>query len=112
MEALGELAKTNAALFLGIWAVRLFFILVDCMPVMVKFLGGNTTYDRLVDERLASTAKVYARKLGTRYDVADAEVRKRRAELDLDVQEHTAGLHMRLDDAVRELANRLEQRRR
>jgi len=111
MEALNELAKTNAALFLGIWAVRLFFILVDCMPVMVKFLGGTTTYDRLVDDRLASTARVHTRKLSTRYDEADAGARKRRAELDLEVQEHTAGLHMRLDDAVRELANRLERRR-
>ena len=111
MEALNALARTNAALFLGIWAVRLFFILVDCMPVMVKFLGGTTTYDRLVDDRLASTARVHTRELGTRYDEADAGARKRRAELDLEVQEHTAGLHMRLDDAVRELANRLERRR-
>lgn len=108
MEALGELAKTNAALFLGIWAVRLFFILVDCMPVMVKFLGGTTTYDRLVDDQLASAAALHTTELNTRHYEAGTGARKRRAELDLEVQEHAAEMNIRLGDAVHELATRLE----
>lgn len=111
MEALNELAKTNSALFLGIWAVRLFFVLIDCMPVVVKFLGGITAYDRLVDAQLASATTMHQAEVGTRHDEVAAGARKRRAELDLEVQEHTAGLHMRLDDAVRKLAERLERRR-
>jgi hypothetical protein len=30
------------------WALTLFFIMVDCLPVLGKLLGGISAYDRLV----------------------------------------------------------------
>jgi hypothetical protein len=93
-----------------VWAVRLFFILVDCMPVLVKFLGGTTTYDRLVDAQLAHARTLHSTELGTEHDEADAGARKRRAQLDLEVQEHTAEMNIRLGDAVHDLATRLDRR--
>ena len=111
MAALKELAATNLALGTAVWAVRLFFILVDCMPVLVKFLGGTTAYDQLVDTQLAHARTLHSTELGT-------ETRRgrrggppeRQAQLDLEVQEHTAEMNVRLGDAVHELATRLDRR--
>lgn len=52
IEALNALAVKHASLALGIWAVRLLFILVDLAPALAKFASGTTTYDRLVSANL------------------------------------------------------------
>ena len=40
MRTLDELASGNGVLFAGIWLVRALFVLLDALPVMVKFLSG------------------------------------------------------------------------
>ncbi|WP_051366957.1 DUF4407 domain-containing protein [Hamadaea tsunoensis] len=100
LGALHALAATNLTLGLGIWAVRLFFILVDCMPILVKFVGGSTTYDRLVGIRLAYAERTFEDDLAHEMDERAAVFRKRRAEIDLEVLEHKAELHDRLEAAA------------
>ncbi|MEV0268823.1 DUF4407 domain-containing protein [Hamadaea sp. NPDC050747] len=108
LGALHELAGLNITLALGIWAVRLFFILVDCMPILVKYVGGTTTYDRLVDQRLRYAEATLEHDLAHEMDERAAVLRKRRAEIDLEVLEHKAILGDRLSAA----ADRLDGTRR
>lgn len=107
LAALHALAAANATLALGIWAVRLFFILVDCMPIVVKYVGGATTYDRLVDQRLRYAEATLEHDLAHEMDERAAVFRKRRAEIDLEVLEHKAELNSRLTAA----ADRLDSTR-
>ncbi|NUT34926.1 MAG: DUF4407 domain-containing protein [Hamadaea sp.] len=107
LAALHALAAANLTLAIGIWAVRLFFILVDCMPIVVKYVGGATTYDRLVEQRLRYAEATLEHDLAHEMDERAAVFRKRRAEIDLEVLEHKAELNSRLSAAV----DRLESTR-
>jgi hypothetical protein len=104
LAALNRLAATSTALFVGTWAVRLLFILVDSMPILVKMLGGVTTYDRLVERQLASADAEHAADLETAKDERQARVRRRRAEIDVELREHRAVLGSRVSRAVHDLA--------
>ncbi|MFI9560093.1 DUF4407 domain-containing protein [Nonomuraea endophytica] len=52
LEALGVLKERSGMLFASIWLVTIFFIVLDVMPALVKFLSPTTTYDVLVTGRL------------------------------------------------------------
>ncbi|GAA2540749.1 DUF4407 domain-containing protein [Winogradskya consettensis] len=52
LGALGKLVDENTYMHSAEWALRLFFIVVDALPVIVKFLTGYTAYDRIVTDRL------------------------------------------------------------
>jgi hypothetical protein len=102
--ALNKLAATSSALLLGTWAVRLLFILVDCMPILVKFFGGITTYDRLVQRELLNGEHDHMADLEIAKDERLARVRRRRAEIDTELREHRAVLGTRVSRAVHDLA--------
>jgi uncharacterized protein DUF4407 len=104
MGALSKLAHSSTTLLVGTWAVRLLFILIDCMPILVKFFGGVTTYDRLVDRELANADATHAADLETMNDERLARVRRRRDEIDVELREHRAQLGSRVSRAVHELA--------
>jgi hypothetical protein len=53
MRALGGLTSDNGYALAAEWAMRIFLIAIDSLPVMVKFLTGFTTYDAIVADRLA-----------------------------------------------------------
>jgi hypothetical protein len=110
LGALHQLAAVNLTLGLGIWAVRLFFILVDCMPILVKFVGGSTTYDKLVGIRLAYAERTFEDDLAHEMDERAAVFRKRRAEIDLEVLEHKAELNDRLVAAADLIDGRMVRR--
>jgi hypothetical protein len=112
MNALHELAATSLALFLGTWAVRLFFVLADCLPVVVKFSGGSSEYDRIVRAQAGSSVESHERDLGIMRDEADSHVRKHRADLDVEVQEHRADVSLRRARAVSRVASDLMNPRR
>src|SRR5581483_5769602 len=38
--------------------IRLFFIIVDALPVILKVLNGSTSYDRLIDEKLEEQERI------------------------------------------------------
>jgi hypothetical protein len=111
MSALLQLTAHNAFLLSATWLIRLFLVLIDCLPVLVKMMTGTTAYDRLVDARTMTAERVFKERLGTRETnaisklelkgyAADAERRKRREEIDLDVQSHAAQLRAQLAEAV------------
>ena len=107
MSALHDLAAGTWALFLGTWAVRIFFILADCLPVVVKFSGGSSQYDRIVKAQSANAVRRYEEDLQILDDEAQTHARKYRADLELELQEHRADMAVRRDEAVRQVERRM-----
>jgi hypothetical protein len=58
-QALAYLSLSNSFISVASWFIRIFFILIDCLPVLVKFLSGSTSYDALVDVKLISAEKQF-----------------------------------------------------
>ncbi|AUG78507.1 hypothetical protein CFP65_3721 [Kitasatospora sp. MMS16-BH015] len=53
-RALEQVASDNFFVFAGVWLVRLLVLLLDCMPILVKFMGGATSYDSILADQLRS----------------------------------------------------------
>lgn len=118
LGALDELTRGSSFLLVASWLVRSFFIVIDCLPVLVKFFTGATAYDRLVDERTTSGVRVYARRVRVeesqhlseldlqQYETEVAATRKRET-LDLEKLRHTAQMETELDNDVESLAARI-----
>ncbi|MGH3901023.1 MAG: DUF4407 domain-containing protein [Pseudonocardiaceae bacterium] len=110
-RALDELVHTNAFLFAALWFIRIFFILVDCLPVLVKFFGGLTVYDRLVDRRSATAERMYEGKINAdeakylgglaveQYEFA-GEADRLRSEMDLRSQKHRVDIETRKEQVI------------
>lgn len=118
MRALHELASGNTVLFAGIWLVRALFVFLDALPVLVKFLSGESAYDRMLTSESNSAVKVHGEtvRLAERramadieiaQDVIEQEVRRSRAESDATHREHTAAMHIRVRQAVNALEEEL-----
>jgi hypothetical protein len=52
LRALGDLAEDDGYVLAAEWGLRIFFIVVDSLPVLLKFLSGFSTYDDAVVDRL------------------------------------------------------------
>lgn len=113
-QALTYLSVSNAFIGVASWFVRIFFILIDCLPVLVKFIGGSTPYDRLVDTEMASAERRFNRDMDTKDAVTDeentttlrrakAEAAQQRKEIDLDILRQDAERGTYTNDAVDEL---------
>ncbi|WP_431917430.1 DUF4407 domain-containing protein [Micromonospora wenchangensis] len=111
LDALHNLTGQSSALFIGTWAIRLFFVAIDCLPVVVKFFGGTSGYDELFKVRAASAQRIFAERVDTEErraiegyaaekDDIERRTRMRRDEHDLSLQEHQVGLTARRGDAV------------
>lgn len=122
LKTLHVLTSYNTALTVSTWMIRIFFILVDCLPVMVKFLGGKTRYDLLMDFRAESMRRTYEQGVKTneldalatfkaRQSEVENESRKRRAVSDLDWRWHEATLDAELSQRVDQLTDRLRGKR-
>ncbi len=110
-RALDELVRTNTFLFAALWFIRIFFILVDCLPVLVKFFGGLTFYDRLIDLRSAAAERMYEGKVKAdeaaylgglaveQYESA-GEADRRRSEIDLRSQKHRVDIETRKEQVI------------
>lgn len=107
MNALHELASTSAALFIGTWAVRLFFVLADCLPVVVKFSGGASEYDKVLRAQAAGSVRRHAQEVQILGAEADHHVQRHQAGLDLELQEHRAELSLRRGEAVQRVSDQL-----
>lgn len=116
-EALGDLSLSSGFIGVASWFVRIFFVLIDCLPVLVKFISGTTPYDRLAETETAAAERVFARKAGAREGEADEEISlllyeariraaSRRREIDLELQRRDAAQEARKQDAVDELWQR------
>ncbi|MFI5928758.1 DUF4407 domain-containing protein [Micromonospora sp. NPDC051543] len=111
LDALHTLSGQSFALGVATWAIRLFFVAVDCLPVVVKFFGGTSGYDELFKIRSTASQRIFAERVSTEerraveeyaaeQDDIDRRARMRRAEYDLSLQEHQVQLKARLGDAV------------
>ncbi|WP_246103474.1 DUF4407 domain-containing protein [Streptomyces piniterrae] len=120
MQALEALTGKNTALFVGVWMVRLLFILIDVLPVLVKFLSHENSYDRLLSSRSNSAVKVHeaAVRVTERRAMADLEIaqegceqdlRRRRAEFAAAHREHVAEMNIRVSQAVNALEDELRR---
>jgi hypothetical protein len=116
-EALGELSLSSGFIGVASWFVRIFFVLIDCLPVLVKFISGTTAYDRLAETETAAAERTFARKTAARESEADVEISlllhearmkaaDRKREIDLEVQRRDTAQEARKEEAVDELWRR------
>ncbi|OUD02057.1 DUF4407 domain-containing protein [Streptomyces swartbergensis] len=120
IRALDELASGNAVLFVGIWLVRLLFVLLDMLPVLVKYLSGDTAYDRMLTSESNSAVKIHGEEvrlterramanLEIAQDAIEQEVRRHRAESEAAAREHTAAMNIRVRQAVNALEDEIRR---
>jgi len=99
MEALGDLTGRHSDLMSARLFLTLFIVALDCMPVLAKAMSGKTTYDGLLQARLAARERAGKSSLTAEGDEWSAEialrtfgqeqrrmVAKRRIEVDRDKQ--------------------------
>jgi hypothetical protein len=67
-NALAALSARNPIVSIGAWLIRLTFIVLDCLPITAKLIGGKTAYDRRLYEQLASDESVHDFELRYRED--------------------------------------------
>ena len=86
---------------------RLIFVLVDCLPVVVKFSGGVSEYDKVFRAQSGRSVQEYERDMDVLRDQEDADLRRRRTDLDLDLQQHRAQARVGRAAAVDKVASHL-----
>ncbi len=120
IRALDELASRNNVVFVGIWMIRLLFVLLDMLPVMVKFLGRENSYEQMLTIHSNSAVRIYSEqmRLAERRALADfeiaqdaieQEIRRNRAESEAALREHTAAMNIRVRQAVNTLEDELRR---
>jgi uncharacterized protein DUF4407 len=108
-RALDDLTGSNGFLNAATWAIRLFFIAIDCMPVLVKFLGGTTEYDRRVERRGQGTGKAYDEAIATTETFLVSDLRSRRRSSEQQAHVDEVYLSVELDQEITALAEQLLQ---
>jgi hypothetical protein len=122
-QALTYLSLSNGFIAVASWFVRIFFILIDCLPVLVKFISGSTPYDRLIDTEVASAEKRFSHENDTRDAISDEEnaldlwqakvdAVRRRKEIDLEALRQDTERKNTKEDAVDELWRKKFEARR
>jgi hypothetical protein len=122
-QALGKLSLSSGFIGIASWFVRIFFVLIDCLPVLVKFISGTTPYDRLAETQTAAAERIFARKAGAGESEAEEEISLRmhevkartagrRREIDLEALRYDAAQEARTEDAVDDLWRRKVAARR
>lgn len=120
IRALDELASGNPVLLVGIWLVRMLFVFLDVLPVLVKYLSGETAYDRMLTGESNSAVKLHgeeirlserraAANLEIAQDAIEQEVRRHRAESEAAFREHTAAMNIRVRQAVNALEDEIRR---
>ncbi|GAB3687056.1 DUF4407 domain-containing protein [Actinocorallia lasiicapitis] len=120
-HALSRLGDRDFFVLAAHWLVRLFLIVIDCLPVLAKLLGGTTAYDRIVAARLASASRTHELDLRVRETFVTAygeielrqterDVRARLEELEDEDRERRLARSAELDAVVADLAARLRVR--
>ncbi|MEV0082182.1 DUF4407 domain-containing protein [Saccharopolyspora sp. NPDC050642] len=118
LRALDDMTDQNPVLWAATWLIRLMFVLIDCLPILVKLLGGTTAYDRLVETRTASHERIYTEvvqnteetvlsELALRRHEKLLDLRKRRERADLDMRRHDAGITEEINETIAEVAARM-----
>lgn len=92
LRALSELVSHNGYMLASQWALRIFFVVVDSLPVLVKLLTGQTAYDRVMLGRIAREERAAQLIEGTRgyRDAVAAAVHRHGIDLEGTAQRHRA----------------------
>lgn len=121
LQALSVLAHQNSWLGRAAWATFILIVLVDCLPVLLRILGGATAYDHLARfrqknaDRIASIGYEMNERLAqARADVQryriEADARRELKRIELDERRLHVEAEARLDAQVDELFTRLRSR--
>ncbi|MFD0883601.1 DUF4407 domain-containing protein [Streptosporangium algeriense] len=121
MRALHEIAAENSYLLVASWLLRLFLVLVDCLPVLVKLLGGTTTYDRMVEHANRMRERVHEKRIQLDADARVGELeleayaraeerRKRRQLIELDGKAADAEARAHREELMNRRAEELNRR--
>ncbi|GAA3096222.1 DUF4407 domain-containing protein [Streptosporangium carneum] len=104
MRALHAISSENTYLFAASWLFRLFLVLIDCLPVLVKLMGGTTTYDRMVEHANRMQERIHDKRVQLSADAQvgelelqahrEAEERRRRRQL-IDIEGKAADAEAR-----------------
>lgn len=86
LNALPELAADNTSVYAAQWALRIFFIMLDALPVLVKLLGGVSAYDRMAADDLDRREHDYRLVEGVESYRVSTEAALRRYEIDLEAE--------------------------
>lgn len=62
-KALGVLTSQSTFVLVASWLLRLLLIAIDTLPVLVKMIGGKTTYDKNARQRLEKSYALHSRAL-------------------------------------------------
>ncbi|MFD8499449.1 DUF4407 domain-containing protein [Amycolatopsis sp. NPDC059657] len=105
LTALDELTSANGFLVASSWFIRGFLILVDCLPVLVKLLGGVTRYEQLVEARASSAQKIYQEEVKTKElrEMSNLEVEQHELRNAASVRLAASDSDRRWQDAQREV---------
>ncbi|HEX5402707.1 MAG TPA: DUF4407 domain-containing protein [Pseudonocardiaceae bacterium] len=118
-QALSDLTAQNSFLGAAKWALTLFFIMVDCLPVLGKLLGGITAYDRLVARETTTATTAFDAVCQGREGAAQEELRinqmsshlrleKLKDQMNVEQLRHETKLNQTLDEEIESLARQRE----
>ncbi|MGW1682586.1 DUF4407 domain-containing protein [Saccharopolyspora sp. NPDC002376] len=118
-QALDELTRQNSFLWGASWMIRFLFIALDCLPILVKLLGGTSAYDRLVETRTTSHERIHTElvrsteeavlgELDLRRHEKQLEQQKDRERLDLAMRKHDAGITHQINETIAAVAARID----
>jgi Domain of unknown function (DUF4407) len=74
LNALSQLSAANTAVAVSAWTLRLFFVVIDCLPVLVKFSSGQTPYDEQASSLVQESMAVYELRRSARLSVAGKRI--------------------------------------
>ena len=74
LNALSQLSAANTAVAASAWMLRIFFVLIDCLPVLVKFSSGQTPYDEQASSLVQESMAVYELRRGARLSVTSKQI--------------------------------------
>ncbi|MFJ7193835.1 hypothetical protein [Streptomyces bacillaris] len=105
---------------MGVWLVRLLFVFLDVLPVLVKYLSGDSAYDRMLTSASNSAVKIHDGEVRLAESRAEAnleiaqstieqQVRRHRAESEAALREHTAAMNIRVRQAVNALEDEIRR---
>lgn len=107
--SLDRLTGAESGLRLREWFIRIVLVLIDCLPVLVKFIGGATSYDRIVDGELRTARLVHEAEVDVR---KTREVDRLRTAGRIDREQNEAELRRVRAAALAQEDQEIEDRRR
>ncbi|MFE0156353.1 DUF4407 domain-containing protein [Nonomuraea sp. NPDC059007] len=105
-RALDELTGSDVFLWTFTWLMRLLMLLIDCLPVLVKLMGGTSYYDRLVEEENKSQERLHKERIETHEHAEAGELRLKREEKAEDLRKRKRALQADARSHVSDLINR------